>query len=390
MNETVMERWNQIAGRKADDAGFAAPLRIVIAGGGTGGHLFPGIAIADEFMARDPGTAILFVSTGNPLELSILPKAGFKLETISVEGIKGRGLYRQFVSLLKIPGAVLASRRILGLFRPDLVVGVGSYSAGPVVIAAWLMGIKIVLHEQNILPGITNRLLAGLATKVFVSFEKMSGRFKPAKTVVTGNPVRKEILELVRHRTAKAPAGAKGEFFRILIIGGSQGAHSINLAVIASLPHLKDIGRYHFVHQAGPQDREQLETAYRRHGIANTVAPFFEDMQYQYETADLIICRAGATTIAELTAIGKGAIFVPFPFAADNHQLLNARSLSSQGAAETISQEDLDGPLLAERITFYAKNPAALEQMAARAKSLGKPDAARRVVAESYKLLGRA
>ena len=357
------------------------PLRIVIAGGGTGGHLFPGIAIAQEFAARNAGTEVLFVSTGNSFERSVLSDTPFGLQTISAEGIKSRDFARQLKAIRKVPGGIIGSIRILKKFRPHLVIGVGSYSAGPVVFAAWLMNTRIVLHEQNARPGITNRILAGFATRIFISFEDRQGCFSPQKTVITGNPVRRNLLKRPAGKTPQEKA------FTVLIIGGSQGAHAVNLAVRESLIHLRERDSYYFIHQTGARDLEMIKAAYRRRGIRSKVAPFFRKMDSLYREADLIICRAGATTIAEITAIGKGVIFIPFPFAADNHQVANARMLCRHGAAEMIQEHELSGRRLAERIAYYASAPDALAALASRAKSLGRPEAGRRIVDHCYRLI---
>ncbi len=376
--------------QRHDESRENGSLRIVIAGGGTGGHLFPGIAIADEFITRDRNNRILFISTGNAFEKSVLSKTGFKLETITAEPIKGRGLFGQALSVLKLPKGIIESLIKLRRFRPDLVVGVGSYSAGPVVIGAWILGIKIVLHEQNILPGITNRILSRLADKIFVSFNGMKPVFSPEKQLVSGNPVRKEILQLSQcQENGDVTAGNRRRPFSILILGGSQGAHRINTAVIEALAHLNKRERFNFVHQAGPQDIEQVKNAHSEYGISGTVKSFFGDMPQQYQRADLIICRAGATTIAEVTAVGKGVIFIPFPFAADNHQALNARMLMENGAAEMVLQQNLSGELLAKKIEYYAANPEALRAMGSKAKSFGKPDAAQMIVNNCYGLFER-
>jgi UDP-N-acetylglucosamine--N-acetylmuramyl-(pentapeptide) pyrophosphoryl-undecaprenol N-acetylglucosamine transferase len=361
-------------------------LRIVIAGGGTGGHLFPGIAIAQEFQHRDAATEILFVSTGNPLEKSVLAKAGFELECITAAGIKGRGIWSQLKSTLKIPLGILESMRIIKDFGPNLAVGLGSYSAGPVVIGAWLRRIPTVVHEQNILPGITNRILSHFAKRIYISFENSGSRLKPEKILWTGNPVRRELLA-----DAERPKNGMGsdgrQVFTILIIGGSQGAHRINTAVIEALQDLKDKEHLHFIHQTGAADEQMVAEAYRRNRIRSTVQPFFDNMAELYGRADLLICRAGATTVAEITALGKAVIFIPFPYAADDHQVLNAGSLSEKGAAEMIIEKDLDGKILGEKIAYYAANPAALKDMAARARRFGKPDAAKLIVDDCYKLV---
>ncbi len=370
-------------------------MRIIIAGGGTGGHLFPGIAIADAFATRDEKNKVLFVSAGKPFEISVLSKTAFKYKSITAEGIKGRGLWRQIVSVLKIPKGIFESIMILKNFRPDLVAGVGGYSAGPVVMAAWLMGIKIVLHEQNILPGITNRILSGFADRIYVSFKdtrlerfRWLAPIEPKKLLVSGNPVRKEILQSVMDQQDKSLADTGQEKpFTVLILGGSQGAHSINMAVLEALEYLDEKDKYFFVHQTGSADEQDVKKAYMKNGISCMVKSFFDDMARQYHNADLIVCRAGATTVAEIAVMGKGVIFIPYPFAADNHQVFNAGSLENAGAAEMILQKDLTGKRLAKRIEHYASNPGALKAMASRAKSISRPDAAEAIVDDCYRLI---
>ena len=363
------------------------PLRIVIAGGGTGGHLFPGIAVAQEFEARNPASRIIFVSTGNPLERSVLSKTGYTLQTITAAGIKGRGLWNQIKSVVKIPKGILAANRILKKFSPDLTVGLGSYSAGPVVFTAWLRRIPIVVHEQNILPGITNRILSRFANRIYISFENTKSNMDSRKVQWTGNPVRRELLEYSDRHAEDVSDDSGNGFFTILIIGGSQGAHRINTAVIEALEHLEDKEHLHFVHQTGDADEQPVKEAYRRNNIQCTVQSFFDIMAELYSRADLLICRAGATTVAEITALGKAVIFIPFPYAADNHQVLNAGTLAEDGAAEMIIEKDLNGKVLSEKINNYAAHPAELKNMSARAKQLGKPDAARNIVDDCYRLL---
>ena len=366
---------------------FSRPLRIVIAGGGTGGHLFPGIAAAQEFEARNSATRILFVSTGNPLERSVLSKTGYPLKTITVAAIKGRGLWNQVKSVANIPKGILEANRILKNFSPDLTIGLGSYSAGPVVFAAWLRKIPIVIHEQNILPGITNRILSRFANRIYISFENTKSNLDLRKVRWTGNPVRRELLEYCDRDAQEKKEDAGNRPFNVLIIGGSQGAHRINMAVIEALRDLKDKDRLHFVHQTGDADEQQVNEAYRRYHIQCTVQSFFDNMTELYSRADLLICRAGATTVAEITALGKAVIFIPFPYAADDHQMLNAGSLSDHGAAETIIEKDLSGQILSERIAFYAAHEEVLNDMAARARRFGKPDAAKNIVDDCYRLL---
>jgi UDP-N-acetylglucosamine--N-acetylmuramyl-(pentapeptide) pyrophosphoryl-undecaprenol N-acetylglucosamine transferase len=376
------------AGHAAAEAGTARPLRVVIAGGGTGGHLFPGIAVAEEIRARNPLNRVLFVSRGNDFERAALARAGFPLEAITVEGLKGRGVWNQLRALTRLPRAVLQSARIVRDFGPDLVIGLGSYAAAPVVMAAWLCRRPVALCEQNTLPGIANRGLASLADRIYTAFERTGGGFDPRKVVWTGNPLRREIVQAAAepHRNT---AATRGETFAVLVIGGSQGAHGINVAVAEALDHLRPRERFDFVHQTGAADEAMAREAYRRTGITGRVQAFYDDMAAQYGRADLIICRAGATTVAEITALGKAAIFIPFPSAADDHQRLNARCLVATGAAEMIAEAELSGAVLAGRIAFFASHPEALRGMAEKSARIGKPEAARCIVDDCVELIAR-
>ena len=359
-------------------------LRIIIAGGGTGGHLFPGIAIAQEFISRAPGVEVIFVGTDRVFEKSILSENGFRHRSISAEGIKGRTLWRKLFSMFKLPKGILESLWILITFRPNLVVGVGGYSAGPVVISAWLLRVKRVVHEQNVLPGVTNRVLSRFSDCIFVSFEQTEQYFKRYRTMVTGNPIRAEILKAAKE---PKPSSNGQKPFSVFIVGGSQGAHSINMAMMDALGHLKNREHYHFIHQTGSEDESMMKARYQDDGFQATVQSFFNDMAARLQQADLIICRAGATTVAEITALGKAAIFIPYPYAADNHQMLNAKDLETSGAAELISEQHLSGTGLAEKIEFYASHPSHLHRMEKKAKGLGRPQAAKHIVDECLRIL---
>ena len=355
-------------------------MKVLVAGGGTGGHLFPGMALAEAFRVREPAGAILFVGTDNPLEISTLSKKGFDHVGIPAQGLKGRGLWRQVRSLAKIPKAFWQALGIIRRFDPDIIIGVGGYASGPVALAAWLMGKKLVIHEQNLIPGLTNRILGRFAHRVFISFPDNLAIFKTAKTVVTGNPVRRELL------TVKPAEKAAGRF-TVLVLGGSQGAHAINRAVVEALDHLKEPARMRFIHQTGPRDASWVASAYERHRMEATVEPFFQDMATIYRSATMVICRAGATTIAELTALGKPAIFIPFPFATNNHQELNARYVADSGGGEVVLERDLNGELLAERIDHYVSNPKALQGMSVGVEALGRRNAAELIVDECRRLV---
>ena len=355
------------------------PGAVLIAGGGTGGHLFPGIAIAEELRARAPACRLLFVSRGNDFERTALARAGFPLATIAVEGLKGRGRFNQIRSLLRLPAALLQSAALIGSDRPEIVIGLGSYAAGPVVLAAWLRRVPIALCEQNTLPGVTNRSLARFADRIYTSFEATEGGFDPRKVLWTGNPLRREIVQAAE-RPAEGPRAGSGERLSVLVLGGSQGAHALNLAIARALPLLAPRERFEFVHQTGAADEAALRAAYYAAGVAGRVQAFFEDMAARYLESDLVVCRAGATTVAEITALGKPALFIPFPHAADDHPRGNAQRLVAAAAAEMILEPELSGERLAERLGFFAARPEALAGLASRAAALGRPDAARRIV----------
>lgn len=347
-------------------------MRVIIAGGGTGGHVYPGIAIAKGILRRHSEAEVLFVGTKRGLECRIVPKEGFQLAKITVSGVKGIHGLKLLASLLRIPVSLWESYRIISQFRPQAVIGVGGYSSGPPVLVAALLGIPILLQEQNATPGLTNRLLARLACRVATSFPE-SQVFFGKKAVLTGNPVRGEF--------GKSKKDKSGGRFVVFIIGGSQGARAINQAAIESLEHLQgQFPRLEFIHQTGELDFEKVSKAYGRHTVTHDVHPFFYDMPAQFARSDLLISRAGATTLAEIAMAGKPSILIPFPQATDNHQQKNAESLARAGAAEMILQSILSGELLAKRIEFYLDHPETLHQMAEKSQRFGVPDATERIV----------
>lgn len=379
----------KIKNTENSDAGTPA-LRILIAGGGTGGHLFPGIAIAEIFAQDAPGTRVMFVSSGRAIEETLLAKTPYEKKCISVEGIKGKNLFSKMAALTRVPGGLIQAFRLLRGFSPQVVIGMGAYSAGPVVVAAWMCGIHRVICEQNSLPGLTNRLLARFAERIYVAFPD-SG-FKEAyqpKIRFTGNPVRRAIsgAEAPKERREN-PSDEAHPVFTVLILGGSQGAHGINVAVLDSVMYLNHPEKFRFIHQSGSGDLDEVRKVYLQMRIDATVAAFFDDMAALYQVADLVICRSGATTVAELTVAAKAVIFIPFPHAADNHQVVNARALVADGAAEMIEETDLSGELLARRIAYYAENPEARREMGKKMRKFSHPDAARRIVDDIYGILG--
>ena len=348
-------------------------MRIIFAGGGTGGHLFPGLAVAREFQRRDAQTAILFVGTEQGIEFRLLPKEGLKLEVLKVKGMKGRGLRGMVEASYGVPASVLRSLEIIREFRPDCVIGLGGYASGPLLLAAKLKRIRCAIMEQNLRPGFTNKVLARMVDRVFTAYPQSVEYFPGAQVVEAGNPVRWQELPTVRKR----------DKFSLLIFGGSLGARRINFAVIDALKQLTDLESDLFVtHQTGELDYAAIREAWQELPFESEVTPFIERMDEAYAQADLVICRAGATTVAELTVFGKAAILVPFPYAIYDHQRANAQALEERGAAEMILDQDLNGPLLAARIRGYLSDRGRLDQMAAAARALGRPDAAARIVDE--------
>ncbi|HEX5034490.1 MAG TPA: undecaprenyldiphospho-muramoylpentapeptide beta-N-acetylglucosaminyltransferase [bacterium] len=346
--------------------------KFLFAGGGTGGHLFSGIAVAELLRERLPGSRVLFVGTRNGLEKDIVPKAGFDLDFIEATPLKGSGWVARIRSLLRLPRAYRQSKKILKKFQPDIVIGIGGYASGAMVLAAHYAGLPTALIEQNSVPGFTNRQLGRFAGNVFIAFEKAKEFFSPAKTLLTGNPARR----------LQAPAAAKeaGKFC-LFVMGGSQGAHALNVAVMEALPGLKDrADRFRFIHQTGSQDFEAVKAAYAAAGQAAEVFPFTQDLAPHYARADLMLCRAGAGTIGELQNLGLASILVPYPFAADDHQRFNAAEMVASGAAEMILNADLSGAQLGERLRHYSEHPEKLNEMGRKARALAKPEAAAQVL----------
>ncbi len=349
--------------------------KLLIAGGGTGGHVFPAIALAEEFLKRAEGNQVLFVGTERGLESKILPSLGYRLATINVTGLKGKGLWSGLGALKRIPGSMAQSRSIIKEFEPNVVLGVGGYASGPTVLAAQLMGVPTAITEQNATPGMANTILGRFVNRIFVSFEETKVWFPIRRVLFTGNPVRSGFLRSVRQDRAG------DEPFRVLIFGGSQGASAINHAVMAALPYLADLkGSISIIHQTGTAELEEVTRAYRDQGMDAEILPFIDDMSAAYEKADLLVCRAGATSIAEITAMGKAALLIPFPHAAGDHQVLNGRALVKQGAAEMLEQKDCTGELLALHIGDLYRDPDRVNAMEAASKAMGNPDAAQVII----------
>jgi len=364
-------------------------MRMLIAGGGTGGHLFPGLALAEEVKTRHPRNEVLFVGTPRGLETRIVPRNGFPLELVDVGPLKRQGTFGTLRGLGRLPRALWQSRRILRRFDPDVVVGVGGYASGPVVMAAWMMRIPTAVQEQNALPGFTNRTLGHFARACFIAFDEARAGFPAGRTHLLGNPIRRAFLDNYLH--SKEPSG---ERLSILVTGGSQGAHVLNLRVAEALELLAPaLGpRLSVVHQTGEKDLTEIAGRYQalgESGLHARATAFIDDMAQAYAQADLLVCRAGATTIAELTVCKKPAILVPFPYAADDHQTVNAHSLVISGAAILLPERDLTGAKLAAELRGLEQDRERLRRMARQSGLLGRPQAAREIAEVCVSLCGR-
>jgi UDP-N-acetylglucosamine--N-acetylmuramyl-(pentapeptide) pyrophosphoryl-undecaprenol N-acetylglucosamine transferase len=358
-------------------------MRIVIAGGGTGGHLYPGIAVAREVLARHPEAAISFAGTAGGIEVRVVPREGFALDLIRSSGLKGKSVAGRARGAALIPLGLIDAWRVVSARRPDLVVGVGGYSSGPVVLVAALRGVPTMLLEQNAVPGLTNRMLSRHVQAAAVSFDSAKGFFG-SKAFVSGNPVRPEFLDVAGSQESSRDAAIT----RVLVFGGSQGAHAINVAMVEAAAELAaQGGRLRLTHQTGERDVEMVRAAYARARLEADVEPFLHDMGRQLGQADVVVCRAGATTLAEITAAGKAAILIPLPTATDDHQRKNAETLMAAGAADLLLQPDLTGAVLAQRIVALAADRTRRERMSAAARRLSRPDAARVIVDRAMELM---
>ena len=356
-------------------------LRVVIAGGGTGGHLYPGIAIARELAARRPGSSITFAGTARGIEVKVVPREGFELDLLRIAGLKGRSPLAAIRGIALLPLSFADAWRIISRRQPDVVMGVGGYASGPVVMLAALRGIPTLVAEQNAVPGMTNRLLGRVVSAAAVTFDSTVSFFG-RRGFVAGNPVRPEFFEQLALPADRLRQG-DGDGARrakVLIFGGSQGAHAINVAMVEAAPRLAAAGVVDVTHQTGERDVVMVRDGYRAAGLTARVEPFLYAMDREMRAADIVVSRAGATTIAELAAVGRAAILVPLPTAADDHQKKNADVFVRAGAADLIEQKELTGALLAERLLALASDPGRRDEMSGAARRMARPDAAKRIV----------
>jgi UDP-N-acetylglucosamine--N-acetylmuramyl-(pentapeptide) pyrophosphoryl-undecaprenol N-acetylglucosamine transferase len=356
-------------------------ISLLIAGGGTGGHLYPGIAVARELLSRQPGAQVTFVGTAAGIESRVIPREKLTLDTIRSAGLKGKSIAALLRGVMLLPLSAWDAWRVIGRRRPSVVIGVGGYSSGPVVALAALRGVPTLLMEQNATPGLTNRLLARLVRAAAVTYDESLATFG-SKAFVAGNPVRPEFFGV----PAPTSAGAS----RVLVFGGSQGAHAINVAMVEAAPALAGATpAVQVTHQTGERDLAMVREGYAAAGLTARVEPFLYDMDREMAAADVIVCRAGATTLAELMAAGRAAILIPLPTATDDHQRKNAEALVKQGAARAIDQRELTGPRLAQEVMSLAGDEAARTRTAEAARRLARPDAARVIVDRVLALAGR-
>jgi len=343
---------------------------ILIAAGGTGGHLFPGIAVADELRGRDATTRVVFAGTPRGLESRLVPRAGYELALLPILPLNRVGVAGLLEGLLLLPWGMARAAALVLSRRPAAVLGVGGYAGGPVVLAAALLGVRTVILEPNAKPGFTNRLLRPFVRHAACAYEEARRAFG-TKGVLTGNPVRGGFAAL--------PPKQRGATLTLLAFGGSQGSRILNQALLAALPHLPGPERLTIVHQTGEAMREEVAAAYAAAGRPAEVAAFLDDMEARFAAADLVLARSGATTCTELTAAGKAAVLVPFAKAADDHQRVNAAALAAAGAARMVEERELAAGTLARTLSELVQAPEQLAAMEQAARRLGRPDAAARV-----------
>lgn len=362
-------------------------MKVIIAGGGTGGHLFPGLALAEEFKRRNSGTEVVFVGTEHGLESRIIPREGYIIKFLRSEGFVGLSVRKKIRASGKLLLSFIDAYRILEEIEPELVIGVGGYSSGAVVLLAHMKSIPTMIHEQNSVPGMTNRILGRFVMRICATYQESLSFFPAGKTFLTGNPIRSKILKGDRYPALKLFSLNK-EMFTVLVFGGSSGASSINRTMVNALNYLTDLkDKIQFLHQTGEKDYESVREAYRKAGFRGTVAAFIYQMAEAYAVADIVISRAGATTLAELTALGKPALLIPYPYAAGRHQELNALKMREMGAAFMIPDSELKGDAVANRIREMFDNESIRREMQRASRGLGRTDACGRIVDIAESLL---
>lgn len=354
-------------------------LRMIVTGGGTGGHLFPGVAVAEAVLDRFGRSEVLFVGTERLMDQKSVAKRRFRVTSIRSRGLKGKGLVGKLAGLLQVPFSVVAAMRLIMKFKPEVVFGVGGYVTGPVVLAASLLGVATAIHEQNSVPGLANRLLGRVAGRVLLSIPGSEKYFPAAKCKLSGNPVRGELL-------AKAKESGSDDQLSntLLVLGGSLGAHRVNELVVEAVERSKKAlpADFAIIHQTGASDKQWVQERYQEIGVTATVADFFDDMAALYDAAGLVISRAGATSLAEMAVFGRPAILIPYPYAADDHQYGNASYLVAAGGALVYKEKELDGPTLGKELVALMKNIDERLRMGSLTRKLSQPQATETIVDE--------
>lgn len=354
-------------------------MRIVIAGGGTGGHLFPAIAVADELKKRHADAEVVFIGTERGVESRVVPREGYDIRFITVEGVVGKRGRRRIRALWSFLKGLRQSYRLLKEIEPDIVIGSGGYVSSAPVFAAWLRSVPVVIMEQNTVPGRANRLLCRFATAVCITYQESMAYFPYHKVHLTGNPVREKIQK-GSYEAGLRLFSLKDDLFTVLVFGGSRGASSINRAMVEALPFLTEIKQdIQFLHQTGEDDYRFVRSSYQEMGFQGTVTPFIYQMAEAYAVADIVISRAGATTLSEICVTGKPSILIPYPYASADHQRINAEKLMNMKAAIVLPDRELSGKRLSEEILKLFKDKELRNEMKKGALSFGRPDAAKRV-----------
>lgn len=367
-------------------------MKVILSGGGTGGHIYPAVSIAKEIKKQDENAEIIFIGTERGLETSIVPKEGFKLLTIKVRGFERKlslgnviAVKESFVSLFKVS-------KIIREFKPDIVIGTGGYVCGSVLMAAAMMNIPTLIHEQNAFPGVTNKILARLVDVVAVNFPEAKSYFpQNGKVLATGNPIRSDMLNISKEEGLKE-FGFSKELPVVFVVGGSRGAKKVNESVLPVAKQCVSGKSFQMLHMTGETQYEDVVGRYKTEGIdLNTpylkVVPYLHNMPYAMAASDIIISRCGASTLSEITALGKPSILIPYPYATDNHQEYNARALEKNGAAVVILERDLNEKLLFDEVSDMLNKPEKTNQMKAKSKGLGRTDAAYVIVKAAEKLV---
>lgn len=349
-------------------------MKLILTGGGTGGHIFPALCVAEEFLSTYRDSNVLFVGAEGGMEEKLVRDRGFPLKILKVRGIRGKDVKETVKNLILAFSIIPSCIRILREENPDAVIGFGGYASGPFVFTASIMNFITAIHEQNSIPGLTNRVLGKFVDRIFISFAESARFFNKDKTIESGMPVRKSLIDL-------QPVDQRSERFTVLIIGGSQGARTINKMMIKMVDEFDWIkNEVYLIHQTGKWDKNMVEEKYRSSGVEAEVYEFIDDMEKIYPRVDLVIARAGASTLAELSAIGKPSILIPYPFAAGNHQVFNAKKFYIAGAGEVILESELTPEKLAETLKSIMRSPEKQKKMGENAKALFKRNSARIIV----------